>query len=296
MPKIQGHVIPGLPPKLPAYVIPESEWSILVAFPRLWETFHSLVLRRPMSPNLFSPENGCLPSFSFINRDVEKADAMEHVVRQGMVQSFITYQKPNNKRIFLSFSSPTWFQKETYMDNIKRLMMVAGVENLFDPDVVQWDKISQGLMRNPDRTLLRVDADMIPPPIHTTSVSVLIFELPPSTRKSGVEPKLYRKGFEPYDQKWYNCTVLEQHTCYPIPADTQYILMIIQKTVFALDMVPETVLLTLLQNSFRLGDFRNAKLFHQKSTSSFSRHLTIHLQRKYLPTSPSAKDIFQDTW
>ncbi|GFT00508.1 uncharacterized protein NPIL_48291 [Nephila pilipes] len=58
---------------------------------------------------------------------------------------------------------------------------------------------------------------------------------------------------------------MEPHTSYPIPAGTQYILMTVQKTVFALDVLPETILTTLLQNGFRLGDFRKAKHYHQKA-------------------------------
>ncbi|GFU58849.1 uncharacterized protein NPIL_231021 [Nephila pilipes] len=63
----------------------------------------------------------------------------------------------------------------------------------------------------------------------------------------------------------YPRTVIEPHTSYPIPAGTHYILMTIQKTVFALNVVPETILTTLLQNGFRMGDFRKAKKYHQKA-------------------------------
>ncbi|GFU44984.1 pro-Pol polyprotein [Nephila pilipes] len=101
--------------------------------------------------------------------------------------------------------------------------------------------------------------------IQTTNVPVLIYELPPSSRRSQAEPNLYRRSFEPYDQMLYHRTVMEPHTSYPIPAGTQYILMTVQKTVFALDVLPETILTTLLQNGFRLGDFRKAKHYHQKA-------------------------------
>ncbi|GFT54705.1 uncharacterized protein NPIL_319171 [Nephila pilipes] len=63
----------------------------------------------------------------------------------------------------------------------------------------------------------------------------------------------------------YHRTVIEPHTSYPIPANTHYILMTIQKTVFGLDVVPETILTTLLQNGFRLGDFQKAKKYHQEA-------------------------------
>ncbi|GFT31773.1 uncharacterized protein NPIL_657661 [Nephila pilipes] len=63
----------------------------------------------------------------------------------------------------------------------------------------------------------------------------------------------------------YHSTITEPHKSYPIPAGTYYILMTLQKTAFALDGVPETILTTLLQNCFRLGDFRKAKKYHQKA-------------------------------
>ncbi|GFU05535.1 hypothetical protein NPIL_6411 [Nephila pilipes] len=101
--------------------------------------------------------------------------------------------------------------------------------------------------------------------IQTTNVPVLIFELPPSSRRNQAELNLYRRSFEPCDQMLYHRTVKEPHISYPIPAGTHYILMTIQKTVFALDAVPETILTTLLENGCRLWDFRKAKKYHQKA-------------------------------
>ncbi|GFS29239.1 hypothetical protein NPIL_123251 [Nephila pilipes] len=99
-----------------------------------------------------SPSSTVLPVYL-----PDKADAMEHVPRNGMVKSFIIYQELKNKRIFVSFSSPTWFQKKVFMDNFKLTISETQVENQFDPEAVQWDKISQTLLRNPDPTLKNVD-------------------------------------------------------------------------------------------------------------------------------------------
>ncbi|GFS37342.1 hypothetical protein NPIL_415501 [Nephila pilipes] len=165
----------------------------------------------------------------------DKTDALEHVIRQGLVKAFIAYQEPKNNCIFVSFSSPTWFQKITLMDNFKRTIHEAQVEYRFDPDAVQLRKEEPGMIHL----------------IQTTNVPVLIYELPPSSRRSQVEPNLYRRSFEPYDQMLYHWTVMEPHMSYFIPANTQYILMTIQKTVFALNVLPETSLTTLLQNGFR---------------------------------------------
>ncbi|GFS53452.1 STIP1 homology and U box-containing protein 1 [Nephila pilipes] len=101
--------------------------------------------------------------------------------------------------------------------------------------------------------------------VQTTNVPVLIYEMTLSSRRSQVELNLYRRSFEPYDQMLYHWTVMEPHTSYPIPPNMHYILMTIQKTVFDLDVLPETILTTLLQNGFRLRNFRKAKNYHQKA-------------------------------
>ncbi|GFV08688.1 uncharacterized protein TNCV_4055721 [Trichonephila clavipes] len=62
----------------------------------------------------------------------------------------------------------------------------------------------------------------------------------------------------------YHRMVLEPHTAYPIPAGTHYILLTVQKTVFGLDIIPETILPQLMENGFILGDFRKMKRYDQK--------------------------------
>ncbi|GFX74728.1 uncharacterized protein TNCV_3121581 [Trichonephila clavipes] len=63
----------------------------------------------------------------------------------------------------------------------------------------------------------------------------------------------------------YHRMVLEPQTTYPIPAGTRYILLTIQKTVFGLDIIPETILPQLMENGFNLGDFRKRNRFDQKA-------------------------------
>ncbi|GFU01261.1 uncharacterized protein TNCV_5124141 [Trichonephila clavipes] len=55
--------------------------------------------------------------------------------------------------------------------------------------------------------------------------------------------------------------LLEPYTAYPIPAGTRYILLTVQKTV---DIIPETILLQLMEKGFKLGDFRKMKRYDQK--------------------------------
>ncbi|GFT92309.1 hypothetical protein TNCV_1835741 [Trichonephila clavipes] len=123
------------------------------------------------------------------------------------------------------------------------------------PDDVLWEKISKGLLRNPDQPLKNTDKRMVhiynmffvkkdftfdfrtvkSGEIHliqTTNVPMLIYEFPSSSLRCRANPNLFRRIFEPYDQMLYHRMVLEPHTAYQISAGTRYILLMVQKTVF----------------------------------------------------------------
>ncbi|GFS58311.1 uncharacterized protein TNCV_2474881 [Trichonephila clavipes] len=92
---------------------------------------------------------------------------------------------------------------------------------------------------------------------------MLIYELPASSLKCRAQPNVIRRSFEPYDQMLYHRTILEPHTAYPIPAGTNYIVLMVQKTAFGLDIIPESLLPQLIQKGFHVGDFRKMKKFDQ---------------------------------
>ncbi|GFS96790.1 uncharacterized protein TNCV_4754561 [Trichonephila clavipes] len=94
---------------------------------------------------------------------------------------------------------------------------------------------------------------------------MLIYEFPSSSLRCRANPNLFRRSFEPFDQMLYHRMVLEPQTTYPIPAGTRYILLTIRKTVFGLDIIPETLLPQLMENGFNLGDFRKRNRFDQKA-------------------------------
>ncbi|GFX70708.1 uncharacterized protein TNCV_1032361 [Trichonephila clavipes] len=95
---------------------------------------------------------------------------------------------------------------------------------------------------------------------------MLIYEFPSSCPRCRANPNLFKMSFEPFDQMIYHRMVLEPHTAYPIPAGTRYILLTVQKTVFCLDIIPETIPLPqLIENGFNLGDFRKMKRYNQKA-------------------------------
>ncbi|GFS54587.1 uncharacterized protein TNCV_2749021 [Trichonephila clavipes] len=218
----------------------------------------------------------------------EKPDALEYAARPGQVCACIIYQEPNTKRVFVVFCKDNWYQKKTLVDNFKRAIMEAKHVKEFRPDDVLWEKISKGLLRNPDRPLKNTDKRMVyiynnmyfvkkdftfgfrtvkSGEIHliqTTSVPMLIYEFPSSSLRCRANPNLFRRSFEPYDQMFYHRMVLEPHTAYPILAGTRYILLTVQKTVFGLDIIPETILPQLMENGFNLGDFRKMKRYDRK--------------------------------
>ncbi|GFW73926.1 uncharacterized protein TNCV_49151 [Trichonephila clavipes] len=219
----------------------------------------------------------------------EKPDALVYAARQGHVRACILYQEPNTKRVFVLFCKDNWHQKKTLLDNFKRAILEAKHVNEFRPDDVLWEKISKGMLRNPDRLLKNTDKRMVymynnmffvkkdftfgfrtvkSGEIHliqTTHVPMLIYELPSSSLRCRANPNLFRRSFEPFDQMLYHRMVLEPHTAYPIPAGTRYILLTVQKTMFGVDIIPERMLPQLLENGFHLGDFRQRKRFDQKA-------------------------------
>ncbi|GFV20280.1 uncharacterized protein TNCV_20031 [Trichonephila clavipes] len=176
----------------------------------------------------------------------EKPDALVYAAQQGHVRACIIYQEPNAKRVFVLFCKDHWYQKKTLLDNFKRAILEAKHLNEFRPDDVLWEKISKGLLRNPDRFLKNTDKRMVyiynnmffvkkdftfgfrtvkSGEIHliqTTHVPMLIYELPASSLKCRAQPNVIRRSFEPHDQMLYHRTILEPHTAYPIPAGTHY--------------------------------------------------------------------------
>ncbi|GFT68131.1 uncharacterized protein TNCV_372741 [Trichonephila clavipes] len=90
----------------------------------------------------------------------EKPDALTYAARQGHVRACIIYQEPNTKRVFVLFCKGNWYQKKSLLDNFKRAILEAKHVNEFKPDNVLWEKISKGLLRNPDRPLKNTDKRM----------------------------------------------------------------------------------------------------------------------------------------
>ncbi|GFT18430.1 uncharacterized protein TNCV_4059341 [Trichonephila clavipes] len=177
--------------------------------------------------------------------------------------------------------------KKDVVGHFKRAAMKAKHANEFRPNDVMWEKTSKGLLRNADRLLKNTDKRMVyiynniifakkdftfglrtvkSGEIHliqTSHVPLLIYELPASSLKCRAQRNVIRRSFEPYDQMLYHRTILEPHTAYPILAGTNYIVLMVQKAAFGLDIIPESLLSQLIQKGFHVGDFRKMKKFDQ---------------------------------
>ncbi|GFW78504.1 hypothetical protein TNCV_5110451 [Trichonephila clavipes] len=166
--------------------------------------------------------------------------------------------------------------------------------NEFRSDDVLGEKISKGLLRNSDRPLKNTNKRMVYlynnmflvkkdftfgfrkvkfgeiHLIQTTNIPMRIFEFPSSSPRCRANPNLFRRSFEPFDQMLYHRMVLEPDTVYPIPAGTPYILLKVQKTVFGLDIIPETILPQLMEN-----ETNNRPLKEQPGSSSKQNRVFI---------------------
>ncbi|GFV95834.1 hypothetical protein TNCV_1728841 [Trichonephila clavipes] len=207
--------------------------------------------------------------------------------------------------------------------------MEAKHVNEFRPYDVLWEKISKGLLRNPDRPLKDTDKRMVyiynnmffvkkdftfgfrtvmSGEIHliqTTNVPMLIYEFPSSSLRCRANPNLFRRSFEAYDQMLYHRMVLEPLTAYPIPAGTRYILLTVQKTVFGLNTIPEMILAQIMENGFNLGDFRKNEMVRSKdlqATASYPDSCTFRdkqttfgrTARVFLQTASSSQIFLPD--
>ncbi|GFT83722.1 uncharacterized protein TNCV_3891041 [Trichonephila clavipes] len=199
--------------------------------------------------------------------------------------------------------------------------MEVGHANEFRPNDVMWEKISKGLLRNPDRLIKNIDKRMVyiynniffakkdftfglrtvkSEEIHliqTTHMPMLIYELPAFSLKCRAQPNVIRRSFEPHDQMLYHRTILEPHTAYPMPDGTNYIVLTVQKPAFGVDIIFESLLPQLMQKGFHVGDFRKMKTFDQTSYNlppPTPIHVTAEkrpLEEKTLPFSKKRSKV-----
>ncbi|GIY46544.1 uncharacterized protein CDAR_490161 [Caerostris darwini] len=171
---------------------------------------------------------------------------------------------------------------------------IAKVEFFFNPDAVQWEKRHKRLVMTPDQHLKNSDTRMGFKITHkmylvkcnfsfghtlgqdTTAhvyqkgdIPLIFYELPKSSFQCKTEPSLVRRSFKPYDQILYYRYILKSRTCCVVPSGVRYIILTVQKTLFALDI--------LLEDMIHQLDF---------SWCLYSTHKTYQQQVYALPPTP----------
>ncbi|GFU88357.1 hypothetical protein TNCV_847501 [Trichonephila clavipes] len=89
-------------------------------------------------------------------KDRRRKEGHEIPAQQGHFHADFIYQEPNTKRVFVLFCKDNYApppKKKTLVDNFKRAIVEAKHVNEFRPDDVLWEKISKGLLKNPDRAM-----------------------------------------------------------------------------------------------------------------------------------------------
>ncbi|GFX23068.1 uncharacterized protein TNCV_360821 [Trichonephila clavipes] len=183
----------------------------------------------------------------------DKPDALEYAARQGQVRAGIIYQEPTAKRT----------QRRDVGKNIKRPVEKSRqtAQKYRQENGLH---LQQHIFCQKDFTFgLRTVKSGEIHLIQTTHVPMLIYELPASSLKCQAQPNVIRRSSEPHVQMLNHRTILEPHAVYRIPAGTNYIVLTVQKIAFGLDIIPESLLLLLIQKGFHVGDFRKMKKFDQ---------------------------------
>ncbi|GFU37505.1 hypothetical protein TNCV_4274361 [Trichonephila clavipes] len=213
---IKPPVIVGLPCKVcvPFFINPLTSFFIRDGYNTHRPNFHSCLAPDDSAHILFEPH--------FHDRNTR--DAAREARRLGICRSAGTRPclhhlsgTQHETSVCLVLQRPL-VPKKTLLDNFKRAILEAKHVNEFRPDDVLWEKISKGLLRNPDRFLKNTDKRMVY--IYNNMFFVkktlrLAFERLQSQVPS--QPNVIRRSFEPHDQMLYHRTILEPHTAYPDP-------------------------------------------------------------------------------
>ncbi|GFW88241.1 hypothetical protein TNCV_819981 [Trichonephila clavipes] len=150
-----------------------------------------------------------LPEHTSTTVVLEKPDALEYAPWQGQVRACIIYQEPNTKRVFVWFCKDNWPPKKTLVDNFKGAIMEAKQVNELRPDDVLWEKISKGLLKNPDRPLKNADKRMVYIYNNMFFCKKKILLLASERLRCRANPNLFKRSFQPFDQMLYHRMVLE---------------------------------------------------------------------------------------
>ncbi|GBL57108.1 hypothetical protein AVEN_140617-1, partial [Araneus ventricosus] len=189
-----------------------------------------------------------------------KWDPFESLMQQGRVQAFISYMDLPTMRIF-HHHIQDWTTHPLYVDNFKRSVSESKKVKFFDPRQVKWARVCKKLKSNPVSTKKTSDQRMnfkmdnillvkqyfsfgfwtVPANeghvFQTSDAPMLIYELQENSMACKPRPSTVRRSLVEQDQCYYKRYVLRPNSVYVVPPLTNYLVLTVQKTLFAIDIM-----------------------------------------------------------
>jgi len=198
------------------------------------------------------------PVDEIVELDSSRQHWISHLTR---IMAYVSFIVSSGERIYHMPLGSKWF-KGKGIKHLEFCLHSVLSEESFDSKTpgIMWDSIVRRLKRDPSRKLNNANVSLLfrldnmylvkkgftygnwtvasghLHVVQTSNAVMLCYELP-SNSNIPAQEKMRRHLPEAY-QFVYNRYILPPHGIYVIPAKTQYVLVSVQKTIFALDVVP----------------------------------------------------------
>ncbi|KAF8789575.1 hypothetical protein HNY73_007505 [Argiope bruennichi] len=180
-------------------------------------------------------------------------------VHKGRIIAFISFMEYTTHRIF-HHEVKDWTLNGLHVDNFKRTVMECKRMNFFDPSI-RWSRVAKKLKLSPidekknsdQRLSFKLDNMLIVKQLfsfglwtvsrgeghvsQTSDAPMLIFHLKAISLQCHPKPSTVRRSFVEQDQYLYDRYVMHPNSIYVMPPETRYLILTVQKTLFAVDVM-----------------------------------------------------------
>ncbi|GBM55730.1 hypothetical protein AVEN_10760-1, partial [Araneus ventricosus] len=212
-----------------------------------------------------------------------KWDAFESLMDQGRVQAFIPYLDLATSRIF-HHPAQNCSKNSLYRDNFKRCVLESAKVPFFEANRVNFRKVCKKLRSNPTQTKKNSDQRIsfkmdnlfvvkqyftfgfwtVPPGVghvfQTSAAPMLVFHFNEQRALEAMKdvytpkPCKMRRSLVERDEYLYDRYVLRPRSTYVVPPGINYLILTVQKTMFAVDVMD-------FESVRELTDFRTHSSF-----------------------------------
>ncbi|GBN88480.1 hypothetical protein AVEN_90142-1 [Araneus ventricosus] len=212
-----------------------------------------------------------------------KWDAFESLMDQGRVQAFIPYLDLATSRIF-HHPAQNWSKNSLYRDNFKRCVLESAKVPFFEANRVNFRRVCKKLRSNPTQTKKNSDQRIsfkmdnlfvvkqyftfgfwtVPPGVghvfQTSAAPMLVFHFNEQRALEAMKdvytpkPCKMRRSLVERDEYLYDRYVLRPRSTYVVPPGINYLILTVQKTMFAVDVMD-------FESVRELTDFRTHSSF-----------------------------------